>query len=277
MLTVDTQPGKSSKATKMLFPKLIKNWINGSEVESESGQRFDKLAPVDGRPICNVTQSTRIDVQKAISAALTANKSWREMTVVKRGDYLRTVAMLMQERKEEIAKIVSLETGKSFKDALGETGAAIEMGFFVAGEGRRFYGKTTTSGVPNKTAMTVRQPIGVAGLIIAANTPIANVAWKAFPALLCGDTVIMKPSEDTPISAWYFATLTKEAGIPDGVFNLINGFGEEAGAPLVESPLVDIISFTGSCEVGKIINRVAGGRLAKVCLELGGEESPCCV
>lgn len=271
MLTVDTQPGKSSKATKMLFPKLIKNWINGSEVESESGQRFDKLAPVDGRPICNVTQSTRIDVQKAISAALTANKSWREMTVVKRGDYLRTVAMLMQERKEEIAKIVSLETGKSFKDALGETGAAIEMGFFVAGEGRRFYGKTTTSGVPNKTAMTVRQPIGVAGLIIAANTPIANVAWKAFPALLCGNTVIMKPSEDTPISAWYFATLTKEAGIPDGVFNLINGFGEEAGAPLVESPLVDIISFTGSCEVGKIINRVAGGRLAKVCLELGGK------
>ena len=163
------------------------------------------------------------------------------------------------------------ETGKSLKDALGETDAAIEMGFFVAGEGRRFYGHTTTSAVPNKTAMVVRQPLGVAGLIIAANTPIANVAWKAFPALLCGNAAILKASEDTPLSAWAFGVLAREAGVPDGVYATVHGFGEEAGAPLVEHPDVAVVSFTGSCEVGRWIAQTAGKRLAKICLELGGK------
>jgi aldehyde dehydrogenase (NAD+) len=177
----------------------------------------------------------------------------------------------MSERKEEIARIVHQETGKSMKDALGETGAAIEMGFFIAGEGRRFYGKTTTSAVPNRMAMTMRQPIGVAGLIIAANTPIANVAWKAFPALLCGNTAVLKASEDTPATAHWFARLTQEVGMPPGVFNVVQGLGEEAGAPLVEDPRVPLISFTGSCGVGRYIQRTAGARLAKICLELGGK------
>ena len=122
--------------------------------------------------------------------------------------------------------LVARETGKSKKDALGETDAAIEMGFFVAGEGRRFYGQTTTSAVPNKAAMVVRQPLGVAGLIIAANTPIANVAWKAFPALLCGNAAILKAAEDTPLSAWAFGVLAREAGVPDGVYTTIHGFGD---------------------------------------------------
>ena len=163
------------------------------------------------------------------------------------------------------------ETGKSLKDALGETDAAIEMGFFVAGEGRRFYGHTTTSAVPNKTAMVVRQPLGVAGLIIAANTPIANVAWKAFPALLCGNSAVLKAAEDTPLSAWAFGVLAREAGVPDGVYATVHGFGEEAGAPLVEHPDVAVVSFTGSCEVGRWIAQAAGKRLAKTCLELGGK------
>ena len=122
------------------------------------------------------------------------------MTVVKRGDILRQIALLMREYRDAIVSLVAKETGKSKKDALGETDAAIEMGFFVAGEGRRFYGQTTTSAVPNKSAMVIRQPLGVAGLIIAANTPIANVAWKAFPALLCGNAAILKAAEDTPLS-----------------------------------------------------------------------------
>ena len=164
-----------------------------------------------------------------------------------------------------------LETGKSKKDALGETDAAIEMGFFVAGEGRRFYGQTTTSAVPNKSAMIVRQPLGVAGLIIAANTPIANVAWKAFPALLCGNAAILKAAEDTPLSAWAFGVLARAAGVPEGVYQTIHGFGEEAGAPLVEHEDVAIVSFTGSTEVGRWIAETAGRRLAKVCLELGGK------
>ena len=127
---------------------------------------------------------------------------------------MRAVAELLVKHQKEIADLVSLETGKSRKDALGETGAAIEMGFFVAGEGRRFYGKTTTSGVPGRSAMVIRQPLGVAGLIIAANTPIANVAWKVFPALLCGNAAVLKASEDSPLSAWAFGRLLEEAGAP---------------------------------------------------------------
>ena len=193
------------------------------------------------------------------------------MTVVKRGDILRQIALLMREHRDAIAALVARETGKSKKDALGETDAAIEMGFFVAGEGRRFYGQTTTSAVPNKSAMVIRQPLGVAGLIIAANTPIANVAWKAFPALLCGNAAILKAAEDTPLSAWAFGVLAREAGVPDGVYTTLHGFGEEAGAPLVEHPDVAVVSFTGSCEVGRWIAETAGRRLAKVCLELGGK------
>jgi len=190
---------------------------------------------------------------------------------VHRGDILRRIAIALDERKEVIAELVAAETGKSKKDALGETLAAIEMGFFVAGEGRRFYGRTTTSAVPNRSAMTIRQPVGVAGLIIAANTPIANVAWKVFPALLCGNAVILKPAEDTPLSAWAFARLAASCGLPPGVLNVVHGFGEEAGQPLVESHDVGVVSFTGSSEVGRLIARVVGERLGKVCLELGGK------
>ena len=203
--------------------------------------------------------------------ATAAQPAWAATTVVKRGDILRQIALLMREHRRTIAELVARETGKSRKDALGETDAAIEMGFFVAGEGRRFYGQTTTSAVPNKSAMVIRQPLGVAGLIIAANTPIANVAWKAFPALLCGNAAILKAAEDTPLSAWAFGVLAREAGVPDGVYTTLHGFGEEAGAPLVEHPDVAIVSFTGSCEVGRWIAQTAGRRLAKACLELGGK------
>jgi len=125
--------------------------------------------------------------------------------------------------------------------------------------------------MPNRTALTIRQPLGVAGLIIAANTPIANVAWKAFPALLCGNAAIMKASEDTPVTAWAFGVIVAEAGLPAGVYNTVHGFGEEAGAPLVESAEVAVVSFTGSCDVGRWIAATCGRRMAKVCLELGGK------
>jgi len=156
---------------------------------------------------------------------------------------------------------------------LGETGGAIAQAEFMAGEGRRLYGRTTTSAVPNKYAMTVRQPLGVAGLIIAANTPIANVAWKVFPALICGNAAVLKAAEDTPATAWYFAKLAHEAGLPPGLLNVIQGFGEEAGAPLVAHPEVAVISFTGSTAVGRQIASIGGKRLAKVSLELGGKNA----
>lgn len=253
------------------FPARIPNQIGGIPADAADGRTFIKRDPATGAVLCEVARSSPADVANAVAIARGAAAGWAATTVVKRGEILRQIALLMREHRSALATLVSLETGKSLKDALGETDAAIEMGFFVAGEGRRFYGSTTTSAVPNKAAMVLRQPLGVAGLIIAANTPIANVAWKAFPALLCGNASILKASEDTPLSAWAFGVLAREAGLPDGVYTTLHGFGEEAGAPLVEHPDVDVISFTGSCEVGRWIAETAGKRLAKICLELGGK------
>ena len=252
-------------------PSIVLNQIGSELLPSTDGRTFTKTDPATGRDLCEVARSSATDVELAVAKAKAAQPAWAAMTVVKRGDILRNIALLMRERRDAIASLVARETGKSKKDALGETDAAIEMGFFVAGEGRRFYGQTTTSAVPNKSAMVMRQPLGVAGLIIAANTPIANVAWKAFPALLCGNAAILKAAEDTPLSAWAFGVLAREAGVPDGVYTTLHGFGEEAGAPLVEHPDVAVVSFTGSCEVGRWIAETAGRRLAKVCLELGGK------
>ena len=255
----------------LAVPPLVPNQIGGEDRAAADGRSFSKIDPASAREICQVARSAAVDVRSAVSIAKQVQPAWAALTPVKRGDVLRRIAILMQEHRAAIAELVARETGKSRKDALGETDAAIEMGFFVAGEGRRFYAQTTTSAVPNKSAMIVRQPLGVAGLIIAANTPIANVAWKAFPALLCGNAAILKAAEDTPLSAWAFGVLAREAGVPEGVYTTLQGFGEEAGAPLVEHPDVAVVSFTGSCEVGRWIAETAGRRLAKTCLELGGK------
>ena len=147
------------------------------------------------------------------------------------------------------------------------------MGLFVAGEGRRYYGRTTTASMPHRTVMTVRQPVGVAGLIISFNTPLPNVAWKVFPAILCGNGAVLKPSEEAPLSAHLFAEVCDEVGLPRGVLNVVQGLGSEAGAALVEHPGVDLVSFTGSAATGRWIAETAGRRLAKVCLELGGKNA----
>ncbi len=266
-----TRDARSEPIDLSTIPAVIPNLVAGADAPAADGRTFAKVDPATGREICRVARSSAADVRTAVDAAKRALPAWAALTVVKRGDILRQIALLMRERRDAIATLVARETGKSKKDALGETDAAIEMGFFVAGEGRRFYGQTTTSAVPNKAAMVVRQPLGVAGLIIAANTPIANVAWKAFPALLCGNAAILKAAEDTPLSAWAFGVLAREAGVPDGVYTTLHGLGPEAGAPLVEHPDVAVISFTGSCEVGRWIAETAGRRLAKTCLELGGK------
>ena len=271
MSITNISPATPASGDLSVIPERIPNQIGHLETMADGARSFTKMNPATGQPLCEVARSTRADVDTAVRKAKAAQPAWAAMTVVRRGEILRQIALLMREHRDDIAALVAMETGKSRKDALGETDAAIEMGFFVAGEGRRFYGQTTTSAVPNKSAMVVRQPLGVAGLIIAANTPIANVAWKAFPALLCGNAAILKAAEDTPLSAWAFGVLARQAGVPDGVYTTLHGLGEEAGAPLVEHPDVAIVSFTGSCEVGRWIAETAGRRLAKVCLELGGK------
>jgi len=253
------------------MPKEILNWIDGKEIGTQSGEFIDKFSPVSGNVIAKLTRSDTSDIHQAIEVAKKTQPLWSDKPAVQRGLLLYKFVDLMMRLREEIASIVAIETGKSFNDALGETDGAIQCGLFYAGEGQRLYAKTCTSGVINKYAMTVRQPVGIAGLIIAANTPIANIAWKIFPALICGNSVVLKAAEDTPGTAWIMGKIAKESGMPDGVLNIVQGFGHEAGAALVAHKDVGVVSFTGSTAVGRIIAEVAGKRLAKVSLELGGK------
>jgi len=250
---------------------IVPNVIAGEERPAASGAIFEKLAPATGALLSTVARSNADDVGAAVGAAVEAQTAWAARPVEERGRIVRRITQLLERDREQVAAVVSAESGKSPKDAKGETDGAIELGYFIAGEGRRFYGKTMPSATPNRHALTIRQPLGVAGLIIAANTPIANVAWKVFPALLCGNACVLKASEDTPETPVVFARLAKEAGLPDGVLNVVQGFGVEAGQPLVEDPRVAVVSFTGSTAVGRMIAETAGKRLAKVCLELGGK------
>ncbi|HUR96096.1 MAG TPA: aldehyde dehydrogenase family protein [Gemmatimonadales bacterium] len=252
-------------------PALVPNWIGGRELEAADGGSFVKLNPHDGREICRVARSRTPDVRSAVEAAASAFAVWSGETAVRRGEILYAVADAMTRRRQDLADVVALETGKSPASARGETDGAIALGRFMAGEGQRMYGRTTTSGTPSRYAALVRQPIGVAGLIIAANTPIANVAWKVFPALICGNAAVLKAAEDTPLTAWLFAAIAHEAGVPPGTLNVVQGLGAEAGEPLVGHPDVGVLSFTGSTNVGRRIAQVAGARLARVSLELGGK------
>jgi aldehyde dehydrogenase (NAD+) len=249
----------------------IPNWINGQAVQSSSDAWLDKYDPHTGKLLCTVADSSIVDVQNAIRAAHDAFTEWAEQTPVKRGQILADIVAAMKFRADELAECIALETAKPPQDAKGEVSGAILQAEYWASEGMRLYGRSLTSGTPGKYSHTIRQPRGVAGLIVPANTPLANIAWKTFPALICGNTVVMKSAEDSPCIALLFAQLTKEAGLPDGVFNVIQGRGHPAGAALVEDSRVAVISFTGSTGVGRWIAEVGGRRLARVSLELGGK------
>jgi alpha-ketoglutaric semialdehyde dehydrogenase len=251
----------------------IQNLIGGEPASSSSGEWLDKVRPADGTLLCRVARSGAADVDRAVAAARAAQPAWADRTAVERGEIVRELALRLRERREDASEIVADETGKAIELARGETDAAVEMGLFVAGEGRRSYGRTTTASMAHRTVLTVRQPLGVAGLVMSFNTPLPNAAWKAFPAVFCGNAAVVKPSEHTPASAAFFARLALDAGVPPGILNVVQGLGAEAGAALVRHPDVDLVSFTGSAETGRWINETAGARLAKVCLELGGKNA----
>jgi alpha-ketoglutaric semialdehyde dehydrogenase len=256
-----------------VIPERVENLIGGRTAPARGGEWLQKLKPVDETLLCQVARSGADDVDDAVAAAREAQAEWAERTAVARGDVLRELALLLRERREEASAIVIEETGKPEELAVVETDAAVEMGLFVAGEGRRSYGRTTTASMPHRTVLTVRQPLGVAALVMSFNTPLPNVAWKAFPALFCGNAAVVKPSEHTPASASFFAELALEAGVPAGALNVVHGLGDEAGAALVAHADVDLVSFTGSARTGRAINEVAARRLAKTCLELGGKNA----
>jgi acyl-CoA reductase-like NAD-dependent aldehyde dehydrogenase len=249
----------------------VLNWINGRPFGDLNGPFIEKFNPHNGDLLSKVIDSTPSEVDLAVTAASSVFAKWSEITPVKRGQFLIDVASLMKKRFDDLAQCIALETGKPPQDAKGEIGAAIQQAEFFAGEGMRLYGRSLTSGMPGKYSHTIRQPLGVAGLIVPANTPMANIAWKTFPALICGNSIVLKASEDAPQIAILFAEITKEAGIPDGVFNVVQGKGQVSGSALVEDERVAVISFTGSTTVGRLIAQVAGKRLARVSLELGGK------
>lgn len=257
----------------MAYPDFVPNLIAGAECPADGGGVLDVLAPHDGTRIAGLAGSGASDVDRAVEAARAAQPAWAATPGVKRGEILHTIANALEARREELSALVALEAGKRKADALGETGAAIQCARFFAGEGQRLFGRTMTSGTPHRWAMTMRRPCGVAGLIVAANTPAPNFAWKVFPALICGNGVVLKPAEDTPASAWLMARVAEEAGLPKGLLNLVHGLGPEVGPPLVQHEAVDVVSFTGSTRVGREIARDAGERLKKLSLELGGKNA----
>ncbi len=252
--------------------ELYKNFINGKWVEAKSGKTFENRNPADRRDLIGLfPASGPEDVEEAVSAARKAFGEWRLAPAPKRGEILYRVGELLRQRKEEIARAMTREMGKVLKETRGDVQEGIDTAYYTAGEGRRLFGETTPSELPDKFAMSLRVPVGVCGLITPWNFPMAIPTWKIFPALLCGDTVVLKPAEDTPHTAVKLFELLEEAGVPPGVANLVHGVGEEAGAALVRHRDVRLISFTGSTAVGREIAALCGQSLKRVSLEMGGK------
>lgn len=253
------------------YPKKILHWIEGVEVASAGNLFFPKYNPATGEILAEVARGAKDDADRALAAAEHAYQEWSRVNIVARADILREATLLIRARREEVAQIVAQESGKPKKIALGEIDAAIECGFFFAGEGRRYFGEVLTSAVPNRTVQMIRQSIGVGALITPFNNPMSGIAWKAFPALLCGNTVVMKSHEDTPYAGVWFGKILREVGLPSGAFSVVQGLGPEAGAPIIEDDRVKFISFTGSIATGRVIVKAAADRLAKVSIEAGGK------
>lgn len=255
----------------MVYPTKVFHWIRDEESASASGQFFEKRDPVTGGVMAEVVRGTAEDVKKAIAAAGEAFPEWSQWPVIKRADLLRDAVFLMRERKEELIDVVAQESGKPRKSAADEVMAAIECGFFFAGEGRRFSGDVLTSAVPNREVKLIRQPVGVGALITPFNSPSAGVAWKLFPALLSGNAVVLKSHELTPYVGIWYAKIFKDTGLPTGVLSVIQGYGAEVGASLVEDRRVSFVSLTGSVATGAVIIKATADRLAKVSVESGGK------
>src|ERR1700744_2343157 len=254
--------------------KLYKNLIGGHAVASHTGKTFLNINPANSDDVVGEFQSSGAkDIDDAVAAAEAAFKTWRLVPAPKRAEILCRTGQLLEQRKEQYAQEMTREMGKVLAETRGDVQEAIDTAFYMAGEGRRLFGQTTPSELQNKFAMSVRMPVGVCGMIAPWNFPMAIPSWKIFPALVCGNTCVIKPAEDTPLSTFHLVEMLMEAGLPDGVVNIVTGFGPEAGAPLVEHPKVRAISFTGSSEVGRIVGQNAAARFKPCSLEMGGKNA----
>ncbi len=256
----------------MAGPKTHKNFINGEWMDSRSGRVFENRNPADTTEILGLFQdSDSRDVDDAVTAARDAYKSWRLAPAPRRGEILFRAAQALLARKDELAREMTGEMGKVLDETHGDVQEAIDMAFYMAGEGRRQFGQTTPAELPNKFAMSVRMPLGACALITPWNFPMAIPSWKILPALICGNTAVIKPATDTPLSCYNLVKILNEAGLPRGVLNLVTGSGAEAGQALITHPDVRMISFTGSTEVGRAVSQAAAPGFKHCVLEMGGK------
>jgi aldehyde dehydrogenase (NAD+) len=252
----------------------VKNFVNGKWVDSKSGKSFRSINPANKDEVVGVVaKSGREDIDQAVKAAREAYELWRLTPAPRRGEILFKAAEILLRKKESLGKLETREMGKVLSEALGDVQEAIDMGYFMAGEGRRLSGETVPSELPNKDMKSVRVPIGVFGLITPWNFPIAIPAWKIFPALVCGNTVVFKPSSETSTCAAKFVEALAEAGLPKGVLNLVHGSGGEVGEYLVNHLGVDAISFTGSFDTGKHLEAICGALHRMIVTEMGGKNA----
>ncbi len=267
-----TETATPQRPTSDTAAPTFRHFIAGTWCESTSGETFESRNPADTRDVIGrFQQGTAADVAMATKAAETAFPMWARTPAPKRGEILYRFGALMAEHKERLSQAMSREMGKVIAEARGDVQEGIDIAFLMAGEGRRMFGETVPSELPDKWAMSIRQPIGVAGIITPWNFPIAIPCWKTMPALVTGNTVVFKPSSDTPHCATLVVELMAEAGFPPGTVNLVTGAGADVGDAIVDSPDVPVISFTGSSTTGRRIAERAARRLKRVSLELGGK------
>jgi alpha-ketoglutaric semialdehyde dehydrogenase len=256
----------------MSATRTFKNFINGEFVASRTGKTFERRNPADRRDLVGVFQdSDASDIADAVGAAKAAYQSWRMVPAPRRGEMLLKAAELLLARKEQYSRDLTREMGKPLFEAGGDIVEAIGMAQYAGSEGRRMHGVTTPSELPNKFQMSIRQPIGVIGMITPWNFPMAIASWKMLPALVCGNTVVIKPGEDASVSTYNLVECLVEAGLPPGVVNIVTGYGPSAGQPLVEHPDVPVLSFTGSTDVGRLVYELAARQIKRVSLEMGGK------
>jgi aldehyde dehydrogenase (NAD+) len=253
--------------------KTFRNFIGGDWVDAVSGETFETKSPATGEVLGVFPKSSAEDVDRAVEAAKAAYEEWRLVPAPRRGEILFRFGSLLAEHKDEVAQLMAREMGKVLPEAAGDVQEAIDMSFYMGGEGRRLHGQTTPSELRDKFNMSVRQPIGVVGVITPWNFPIAIPSWKIAPALVCGNTVVFKPATDTPLLGERFVELLLEAGVPSGVINVVHGGGAEVGDRLVRHPDVPVITLTGSRETGVAVLKSAAEGLKHVHLELGGKNA----
>ncbi|MFW6202303.1 MAG: aldehyde dehydrogenase family protein [Gemmatimonadota bacterium] len=250
------------------------NHIDGAWAAPSTGEHFENRNPADRTDLIGEwPRSGAEDVQRAVESARRGFERWRDTAAPQRGDVIRRVGDILTERKEEIARVMTREMGKVLEETRGDVQEGIDTAYYAATEGRRLFGHTVPSELPDKWAMTYRRPIGVCGIITPFNFPLAIPTWKIFPALVCGNSVIFKPAEDVPHTATIFVEVLLEAGLPPEAVQLVHGYGEEVGAALVEHPDVPVVSFTGSTSTGSKIGEVCGRMHKRLSLEMGGKNA----